>query len=206
MKASPAIKGTAIRSLVQSTREALADGSIRGEVAAGILVPEDVELLDADLVDTGWYSIRSYERLSVLLRQTLGQGDDRYLHKRGAAVAERLIGLGVYQQVSFLQRIGASETLAIAHQNLKLTATMWNSFFNFGTWSTALNVPARQFSMHVVDSEPMPMVGWDAVEGFIWRLTQEVDGTSVTMKREHLGPGAVQFIFHLTTPSIRPRR
>lgn len=206
MTAGPSIKGAVIKALVQDTRDGLADGRITRAAAEQQLTAEELQLLQDEILDTGWYPIDSYRRLSDLLDDQLGARDVRYIQKRGAAVAERLIRLGVYQQVSFLNRVGAAESMAVAYQNLKLTATLWNSFFNFGVWTTSQQPESRTFAMQVSQSEAMPEKGWDAVEGFIWRLTQEVDPEGVTLKRETTGPGSVQFVFHISARTIPPGR
>jgi hypothetical protein len=188
------VKGAAIKGLIQDVRDCLEQGKITRSAAEQRLEPEDFKLLVEEVLDTEWYSIHSYGRLSALLGACLGAGDPSYFKMRGAALAQRLIGLGVYQQVSFMQRAGVVATLAIAYQNLKLTATLWNSFFNFGTWTTSHDPGTTLIAMTVSDSEPMPPPGWDAIEGFIGRLIQEV---GVTMQVERRTRGTVRFEFRI---------
>jgi hypothetical protein len=199
------VKGAAIKALINDVRDCLEQGKIRRSAAEQQLEPEDFQLLADEVLDTQWYSIHSYGRLSELLAASLGRGDPSFFKKRGAAVAERLIGLGIYQQVSFMQRTGVAATLAIAYQNLKLTATLWNSFFNFGTWTTSHDPATTIIAMTVGESEPMPRLGWDAIEGFIGRLIQEVDPAGVTMRVERRTRGTVHFEFRIgPRPDLPP--
>jgi hypothetical protein len=194
---TPLVKGAAIKALIQDVRDCLEQGKITRSTAKQKLEPEDFQLLAEEILDTDWYSIHSYRRLSELLNACLGGGDPSYFKMRGAAVAERLIALGIYQQVSFMQRTGVAATLAIAYQNLKLTATLWNSFFNFGTWTTSHDPRTTIIAMTVSDSESMPPLGWDAIEGFIGRLIQEVDPAGVTMRVERRTRGTARFEFRI---------
>ena len=57
MAAAPSIKGAVIKALVQDTRDGLADGRITRPAAERKLAAEDFQLLEDEILDTGWYSI-----------------------------------------------------------------------------------------------------------------------------------------------------
>jgi hypothetical protein len=202
---NPAIKGGALKSLVLDARDGLQDGRISRVAANRALLPEDFQLLGEGIVDSEWYDVEVYRRLSMLVHEQLGGGDRSYFKKRGAAVAERLIGLGVYQQVEYLQRIEFAETLAVAHQNINLTATLWRSLFNFGGWTVSYGADRGTLSMLVADSMPMPALGWDAIEGFIQRLAQEYDAQNVTLIHKRRGDGTELFEFRFHGLSNPPK-
>lgn len=193
----PSIKGAMLRVPLESIQENIRAGVITQDAVEKCFGAEERALVADGVRDSAWYPIRFYERVCLLLKDNVGRFDANYTRKRGAESAERLLKLGVYQQAKFLRRVSDSETLEIAFQNLKLTATLWGNFFNFGTWRTGLHPQTKSFSLEVGDSKAMPSVAWDAVEGFIERLAHEVDAHRIALTRQHLSRAQVRFVFVL---------
>jgi len=190
------IKGIVIRTLVQDCVDLLASGEVPADETDQRLTAEDREMLAQPVLDADWYDLGSYRRLTELMRDFAGKGDPLYIKRRGAAVAERLVGQGVFQQVENVRRVGEAADVETALSNLKLTATLWNSFFNFGSWDVFSEGTGR-YGMKVKDSHDMPEVGWQAIHGFMERLAQEAaeQGATIAVARRQSPEGEVIFVF-----------
>jgi hypothetical protein len=52
---------------------------------------------------SAWYDIRSYTPIMELPRDAVGGRDNEYFCKAGAASAQRLLQMGVYQQLEYFE-------------------------------------------------------------------------------------------------------
>ena len=192
------IKGIAIGSLVRDAAELLASGEVPGEEVDRRLTAGDRELLASPVQDSGWYDLASYRRLLEFLRDFSGKGDPEYVRRRGAAVAERFLALGEHREVDHIRQVGHAEDAETAVSSLKLVASLWNSFFNFGRWDVFAESTGR-YGVVAKHSHEMPEVGWQAVHGFMQRIAQEAaqPGSSIAVARKQSPEGEVLFVFGL---------
>jgi hypothetical protein len=194
--AKPCIKGIAIRSLLVDVGSALAQGRVTDAQVSRYLTDDDRALIRDSVLDSTWCPIASYRRMTELLREVDGSSNNEYVRKRGAAAAQRLISLGVHQQVTSLGSTGRTDNREQALHNLKLTATLWNSFFNFGEWTVfedAQNL--ERYGLQVRNAAAMPDVGWHAVQGFIERLSEESTHMPAELRKEVSPDGVIRLIY-----------
>jgi hypothetical protein len=188
----PSIKGSALRSLVEDVKQQLERGTA-SPAELRILGDEERRLVDEGILDSGWYPLSSYEKLTRFMQRTEGKGDPDYVRRRGAAVAERLISLGVYQQVDFLGRTGKAESLDQAVATLRLVATMWNGFFNVGRWEVYRDDAANTYGLTVTDAQDLPDVACEAAHGLIARLSRETGSSADEVTMERPSPDVVRY-------------
>jgi hypothetical protein len=194
----PSIKGLALRNLVEDAKQ---------QVEAGIASPADLALLgeaehallNEGVLDSMWYPLTSYERLTRFVQRTLGRGDPDYVRKRGVAVAERLIALGLHQQVEFVTRAGKAQTMDEAVSHLRMAASMWGGFFNVGQWTVHRDDESGEYGMVVRDAADLPDLVCEAALGLVGRLAQET-GTSTEVRMERPTRDTVRYTLQFDPP------
>ena len=101
----PSIKGSVFAGLVEDIHKLVAAKRVKDSELTRWLKPKDLEYLAAKLIQPHeWYDIRSYDRMSLLLRDVEGGGKNEYLRKRGARNAKRLLDAGLYGQLEYCHR------------------------------------------------------------------------------------------------------
>jgi hypothetical protein len=137
----PSVKGAVFAGVVESVRKLLESGELTREEASRRLQPSDLALLDTPVSIAGWYPIGAFDRMSELMRDLVGGGDNDYLRNLGRESARRLLAAGIYSQFEYLHRITAlqekdpkarSEAFG---RDLRRLTTMSGSIYNFGVWT-----------------------------------------------------------------------
>jgi hypothetical protein len=128
--AEPAIKGTVVVNLVADVLALRASGRVSRDELEARLERADLEILDAKVMPSSWYPIESYRRLTELLMEKEGGGED-YLRERGARSAQRLLDSGLYEQMRRL-RPGGSVGIADVERSVKMLVVMSQTILNFG--------------------------------------------------------------------------
>jgi hypothetical protein len=182
--AIPSIKGSVFAGLVEDTNKLLAEKRVKPEELSRWLKPKDLEYLKASILPHEWYDIRSYGRLSDLLKDVEGGGSNEYLRKRGARNAKRLLEAGLYQQLEYTHRtLFAQESdkeqrfLAFGRDLGRLT-TIGSSILNF-TRTVHKPDPDRKmrWMLEVTGAREYP-------EALVWSS----DGFTNEMARQHNTP------------------
>jgi hypothetical protein len=126
----PAIKGTVMVNLVEDVLRLRGEGRISEEELAARLEPRDLEVLEEKILPT-WYPIDTYRRLTELLLEKEGGGED-YLRERGAGSARRLLEAGMYEQMRRLRPGGPVVSMADVERSVRALVTMSQTILNFG--------------------------------------------------------------------------
>jgi len=78
MVATPSIEGSVFAAVVEDVNQLLGRAELSDDELARWLVPSDRELLAASTSISSWYDIRACGRMSALLRDVAGEGDDHF--------------------------------------------------------------------------------------------------------------------------------
>ena len=199
MARKPCIKGTAIADLVEDTRKLLNDGKISQREIEARLTAEDLALLEEPVVESRWYDIHSYRRLTELLRDVEGEGRDEYARGRGRARGQKLIEGGLYQQMEYLGRsrvdssMDAKARFEAYGKDLRLLVTLSQSLLSFSTWKVVPDPDhGDRYQIELRDAADFPdVLGW-ASEGLIDAMAA-VHGVSGMWHWERVGPDFVVF-------------
>ena len=199
MAQKPCIKGTAIADLVEDTRKLLNDGKISQREIEARLTAEDLALLEEPVVESRWYDVHSYRRLTELLRDVEGEGRDEYVRGRGRARGQRLIEGGLYQQMEYLGRsrlkssMDAKARFEAYGKDLRLLVTLSQSLLNFSTWKVVPDPDhGDRYRIELRDAEDFPdVLGW-ASEGLIDAMAS-AQGKSGLWHWERVAPDFVVF-------------
>lgn len=182
MVAQPSIKGSVFSAAVEDVNKLIAGGTLDRDAARRWLTDDDLERLDETINVAAWYDVRSYDRFNLLLRDLEGDGKSEYLREKGRGTARRLIEMGVYSQMEYLQRTqvarteGREERFAAFGRDLKRLNTLSASILNFTRWEVLPDPDcAMRYVMQVSEAEQMP-------ESLVWRT----DGFVNEMASRHL--------------------
>lgn len=180
------IKGSVINELAEDIAKSEANGDITPKQIEARLTGEDRATLAAGVLEAQWYDVQFYRRCSELLRDTLGDGDDAYLVKRGFNKGTKLIKAGLYQQMEYATRtqvqkaLSAEERFTAYGRDLRLFVTLSGSILNFSTWSVAPDPDhADRYAIVVDDAAEFPdALAW-ASEGLMEAMSASHDMAKV---------------------------
>ena len=198
----PSVKAGVVRTVLADLQALVAQGDVSRAELESALGAEALSIVLDDVPDSAWVSIRSYEQIYLLLaRHEASGGSPEYFRRRGADNAHRLIGLGVYQQIKFVQRASGKPRVDGMLASLRLTATLWNSVYSFGEFEVLSGATPNEMQIVVKDAAPLPDFVWNGVAGFVERLMQEA-GPRLSLSWRAHASGAV---FTVTwSPSVPP--
>lgn len=193
MSVTPSIKGSVFETAVTSLAKVLEQGRVEREDALRWLEESDLEVLDVEINVAKWYDIRVYHRINCLLREVVGHGSNEYLRDQGRETARRLIEIGIYSQMEYLERTqvadteGAEQRSAAFGRDLKRLTTLSASILNFTRWEPASDPEhANRFRIEVHDAADMPETLIWRSDGFINEMASVHAGTDLwSWKREN---------------------
>ena len=178
--AIPSVKGSVFEVAVQDVRKLLESGTLSREQAGRWLESDDFDQLDEAVVVSGWYDIRSYDRMNQLLLEALGHGNDEFLREAGRQTARNLLDGGFYAQMEYLQRaevktkISAVERFEAFGRDLVLLSTLSSSIFNFTTWTSKPDLEHEgRYVIEVSDAADFPETCALRAYGFINEMATE---------------------------------
>ena len=184
MPTLPSIKGSVFAVLVEDIQKLVSGQRLKREELARWLNAKDLGYLDAPIQPFEWYDIRSYGRMSLLLRDVEGGGSNEYLRKRGARNAKRLLEAGLYQQLEYTHRtLFAQESEKNARfeafgRDLGRLTTISSSILNFGRTRHKPDPDLKmRWIIEVTQAKEYP-------EPLVWAS----DGLTNEMARQHNTP------------------
>ena len=195
----PSVKGAVFAGVVEAVRKLLDSGELTREGASRWLQPADLPFLDAQVSIAGWYPIGVFDRMSLLMRDVVGGGNNDYLRNLGRESAKRLLAAGIYSQFEYLHRITAlnekdpktrSEAFA---RDLRRLTTMSGAIYNFGVWTIEQDPDyTMRHRIVVSDAAAFSDVCCFRAEGFINQMGY-VRNTTPLWKWERVSREVVHF-------------
>lgn len=132
--AIPSIKGHIIDKLVEDVCAVRDRSDAMEALVEEHLDTDALELLEQKVNPASWYPLTTYDQLSLLLLETEGRGDPKYLRARGDAIGRRVMEAGLYQQLEFLERRDHEITFESYKRDLRLIVSLQGAIVNIGTW------------------------------------------------------------------------
>lgn len=178
----PSIKGSLVQSSLEVLRGHLASGALSREDLERSLKPEDLELLDDDLLMSAWIPVAGYGRILEALAAAAGRRDDAFFIDGGRDSARRLVELGVYRQLDerterWEERVG------------KLLVSVAGVLWNFGSWEWLGMDGADSFRVGCRGVAGMPRVYALRTQGFVEFLAARAAGGAVDLTMERRPDG-----------------
>lgn len=162
----PAIKGTVIVNLVADVLRLRAEARISDEELAERLEPRDLKVLEEKILPSIWYPIGTYRRLTELLLEKEGGGED-YLRERGAGSANRLLAAGLYDQMRRLGPGAAGVTMPDFEHSVRSLVVMSQTILNFGRAEVLPDPESdKRLIIRIADAADYPEVLRFTSEGF----------------------------------------
>jgi len=180
MARTPSIKGSVYANAHEDVNKLLADGALSRTEAERWLEPIDFEMLGGSINLASWYDVLSYDRLSRLLCDVEGDGKTEYLREKGRRTARRLIEMGLYSQMEYLQRTqlarsqGTQERFEAFGRDLRRLNTLSASILSFTKWNAVPDPDARtRYRIEVSEAADMPeTLAW-RTDGFVNEMAKE---------------------------------
>ena len=114
-------------------------GRISPEQLTARLSRGALEMLE-EKVDIGrWYPIQIFCELLDLDWELGGRGDPNYMREEGEQAAERLFQSGIYQQLSYAERVERVRARDALIRQAKLITTITGTLYNFLTFEVRLD-------------------------------------------------------------------
>ena len=186
------IKGLAIAGLVEDLSALLASGTVTCEELGKHLAEDELALLDGQLDGIRWYPIATYEALTTALLQATHSAGKNRLRARGEAAANRLLEMGLYQQLDALAE-NSSWTRENFASSVRLIATLHGSLLNFSVWTVEVDpvYPAR-IQLTVTQAAEFPEMLRIVTEGFMNACTVAASGNTRWLS-ERTAPDCIVF-------------
>ena len=174
MAAGNCIKGSVYSAAVEDVNKLFASDELSQDQAKNWLEDADFGLLDQVIGLASWYDIQSYDRLNCLLRDVEGGGRNEYLREKGRDTARRLLEMGLYSQLEYLQHAkfteakGANERFEAFGRDLARLSTISASILNFSRWKSRPDPDVdRRYVIEVNDAQEFPeTLAWRS-DGFV---------------------------------------
>jgi len=162
----PAIKGSVMVNLVSDLLHLRDEGRISEEELAVRLAPEDLAILEHEVLPSSWYAIESYRRMTELLVEK-ESGDEDYLRARGAGSARRILEAGLYTSMSQLRSGERGRTLGVVERSVRSLVALSHTILNFGR-GEVLHDPEnpKRLVIQINDATDYPEVLRFTSEGF----------------------------------------
>jgi len=162
----PAIKGSVMVNLVADLLRLRDEGRISEEEFALRLAPEDRGILEHDVLPSTWYPIGTYRRMTELLLEKEGGGQE-YLRARGAGSAQRILDAGLYTEMRQLRPEARGHTLDAVERSVRSLVDLSQTILNFGH-GEVIHDPdhPRRLVIQISDAADYPEVLRFTSEGF----------------------------------------
>lgn len=170
---APSAKGALLVTAVKDVRDLLDRGVLTPALLRRWLLPEDLPLIEEGVLASAWYDVHTLERVSLLLRDTVGGGSDDYLRELGRRSAEELFATGRYPQLSYARR---AEVQAVADEqerfeafgrDLRIMTSLRGNLFNFSRWSAYPEPGQRRYRVEVSEAAAFPDAVFWRMAGFV---------------------------------------
>ena len=180
MPSVPSVKGSVLVGVAESVNKLLVQGTISREELTRWLKPEDIALINQEMLVSEWYDVRALARMSELLRDVQGKGDNEYLRQLGRQSARRLLDSGLYQQLEYLQALQVTKAsdqksrFEAFGRDLRLLTTLTGSIFSFTKWESRPDPEQEgRYIIRISDARDFSDVLCWRSDGFINEMAKE---------------------------------
>lgn len=178
----PSVKGTLVQAAVSELRELEQQGSVSRATLERDLKPDDLELLDDDLLVSAWYSMASYGRILEAIAAAKGRDADEDSVETGRQGAHRLVKMGLYRQLD--ERTAERWEERVGKLLLSVASLLWN----FGGWEW-LGMDETGFRIRFQGASPMPRSYALRTQGFVEYLASRAAGSPVRTQMQRSADG-----------------
>jgi hypothetical protein len=122
-------------------------------------------------VDIGrWYPIEVFGELLDLDWEVGGQRDPKYMREEGEKAAERLFQSGIYQQLSYAERVERVKAREALIRQARLITTITGTLYNFLEFKVRLD--GNELEVHYGNAEAFSEALRFTTEGFMNQINR----------------------------------
>ncbi|MFQ5417213.1 MAG: hypothetical protein ACE5FL_09230 [Myxococcota bacterium] len=168
------IKGAGFQSVVADLVKLRDSEGITQDELEARLPADDLALLEEKMNPAGWYDLGAYERfMEILIEREGGSDPTAYLHRRGAALCERLIAAGTYAQLEIVERMDDDRKRERLLKDVRLITTIYSALLDFATLH-ADNDPELGIYLEITDAADFPETLRIVITGVMTFLSQRI--------------------------------
>jgi hypothetical protein len=204
MASVPSIKGSVFANVVEDVCKLIAREGLSVDELTRWLTPQDLDLLETEILVSEWYDIAVYTRMNELLRDVESGGSNEYLRQRGRLTAQHLLQSGLYQQLEYLQRTQLGKANAqrarfeAFGRDLRLLTTLSGSILNFSRWVSRPDPhEVGRYIIEVSEAQDFPEVLCWRSDGFVNEMATQ-HGEPDLWRWERTAADRV--VFHMVRP------
>jgi len=147
-QAEYSVKGSLMLGVVVMVRRHRKEGRITPEQLTARLSGGALEMLSVKVDIARWYPIQIFCELIELDWELGGRGNPDYMRKEGEQAAERLFQSGIYQQLSYADRVERVRVRDALIRQSKLITTITGTLYNFLEFEVRLDEKGEELQIH----------------------------------------------------------
>ncbi len=168
----PSVKGTLFQNVCTEILECLDAGKLSRASFEAALKPEEIEIVEGDLMISAWYPLGTYCGMLKLLSST-APDPVAWLVASGRRSAQRVIDMGVYSQLDTRTQDGWGDRIG------RILVTLSGAMFNCGQWRMT-RIDDGVFEVEVVDAHAYS-------QELVWRTQGFIEVLATRAKGRHIG-------------------
>jgi hypothetical protein len=190
------VKGSLMLGAVVTVRRHRKEGRITPEQLKARLSRGTLEMLEVKVDIARWYPIQIFCELLDLDWEFGGRKDPDYMRKAGEQAAERLFRSGIYQQLSYAERVERVRARDALIRQSKLITTITGTLYNFLEFEVRLDDKGEELQIHYGNAAVFSEALRYTTEGFMNQINKR-QKSSAQWASKRVRPDLVVFTLRL---------
>ena len=195
-QAEYSVKGSIMLGVVVMVRRHRKEGRITPQQLTARLSGGALEMLSVKVDIARWYPIQIFCELLELDWELGGRGNPDYLRKEGEQAAERLFESGIYQQLSYADRVERVRARDALIRQSKLITTITGTLYNFLEFEVRLDEKGEELQIHYGNAAPFSEALRYTTEGFMNQINKR-QKSSAQWASKRVRPDLVVFTLRI---------
>jgi hypothetical protein len=194
--AEHSVKGSLMLGVVVIVRRHRKEGRITPEQLTARLGRGPLEMLEGKVDIARWYPLQIFCELLELDWELGGRRDPDYMRKEGEQAAERLFRSGIYQQLSYAERVERVRARDALIRQAKLITTITGTLYNFLESEVRLDDKGEELQIHYGNAAAFSEALRYTTEGFMNQINKR-QNSSAQWASKRVRPDLVVFTLRL---------
>jgi len=195
-QAEYSVKGSLMLGVVVMVRRHRKEGRITPQQLTARLSGGALEMLSAKVDIARWYPIQIFSELIELDWELGGRGNPDYMRKEGEQAAERLFQSGIYQQLSYADRVERVRVRDALIRQSKLITTITGTLYNFLEFEVRLDEKGEELQIHYGNAALFSEALRYSTEGFMNQINKR-QKSSAQWASKRVRPDLVVFTLRI---------
>jgi hypothetical protein len=194
--AEHSVKGSLMLGVVVIVRRHRKEGRITPQQLTARLGRGALEMLEVKVDIARWYPLQIFCELLELDWELGGRRDPDYMRKEGEQAAERLFRSGIYQQLSYADRVERVRARDALIRQAKLITTITGTLYNFLESEVRLDDKGEELQIHYGNAAAFSEALRYTTEGFMNQINKR-QNSSAQWASKRVRPDLVVFTLRL---------